>query len=250
MHKFTSGMAALALCVALSVPSFAATGYASNTIDRDDYRPSTTTNTNSSSDRTQTSTSNTQKAETQLTSSKVSQSISAAVKGGNTTATVKVSNAKTIDAATIKEVAAQATKSGVAATIHADQVQGNKVVARLYIDPAKAANLTGTIDLTASVDAESTKVATDVFNKFFENEIAAIHLGQSGSYGMNIGVAVKVDLSNLDVENLHFFVYNRETNTYVTLTEPNYYIDANGYLHFDTQVGGDVIISDQALTAK
>ena len=34
------------------------------------------------------------------------------------------------------------------------------------------------------------------------------------------------------------------------LTAPNYYIDANGYLHFDTPVGGDVIISDQPLTAK
>ena len=248
MRKLTSGMAALALCVALSVPSFAATGYASDTIDRDDYRPSTTTS--SSSDRTQTSTSTTEKAESQLTTSKVSSSISSAVRSGNSTATVEVRNAKTIDADTLKEVAAQAEQSGVAATIHADQVEGNRVIARLYIDPAQAANLTGTIDLSASVDEESTKVATDVFNKFFENEIAAIHLGQNGSYGMNIGVAVKVDLSNLDVENLQFFVYNRETNTYVTLTAPNYYSDANGYLHFDTPVGGDVIISDQPLTAK
>lgn len=61
----------------------------------------------------------------------------------------------------------------VAATIHADQVEGNRVIGRLYIDLAQAANLTGTIDLSASVDEESTKVATDVFNKFFENEIAA-----------------------------------------------------------------------------
>ena len=33
MRKITSGMAALALCVSLSVPTFAATGYASGTVN-------------------------------------------------------------------------------------------------------------------------------------------------------------------------------------------------------------------------
>lgn len=45
MRKITSGMAALALCVSLSVPTFAATGYASGTVNRNDYTPSTTTTT-------------------------------------------------------------------------------------------------------------------------------------------------------------------------------------------------------------
>ena len=107
----------------------------------------------------------------------------------------------------------------------------------MYLDPAKAANLKGEINLSVNTDAESTKVATDTFKKYFNNEIAAVNLGQKGSYGMDVRIAVKVDLSKLN-------------NTYVKLTEPKYQIDANGYLHFDTSVGGDVIITDQALTAK
>ena len=235
MRKITSGMAALALCVSLSVPTFAATGYASGTVNRNDYTPSTTTTTTTTTNKTQTSTTNSTKAETQLSTSAVSKNIADAVKSGSTTATVKVKNAKTIDAATIKNVAAEAAKAGVNSKIHADQVVGGKVVARMYLDPA---------------NAESTKVATDTFKKYFNNEIAAVNLGQKGSYGMDVRIAVKVDLSKLNTENLNFFAYDKESNTYVKLTEPKYQIDANGYLHFDTSVGGDVIITDQALTAK
>lgn len=248
MRKITSGMAALALCVSLSVPTFAATGYASGTVNRNDYTPSTTTTT--TTNKTQTSTTNSTKAETQLSTSAVSKNIADAVKSGSTTATVKVKNAKTIDAATIKNVAAEAAKAGVNSKIHADQVVGGKVVARMYLDPAKAANLKGEINLSVNTDAESTKVATDTFKKYFNNEIAAVNLGQKGPYGMDVRIAVKVDLSKLNTENLNFFAYDRESNTYVKLTEPKYQIDANGYLHFDTSVGGDVIITDQALTAK
>lgn len=128
MRKITSGMAALALCVSLSVPTFAATGYASGTVNRNDYTPSTTTTT-TTTNKTQTSTTNSTKAETQLSTSAVSKNIADAVKSGSTTATVKVKNAKTIDAATIKNVAAEAAKAGVNSKIHADQVVGGKVVA-------------------------------------------------------------------------------------------------------------------------
>ena len=131
MRKITSGMAALALCVSLSVPTFAATGYASGTVNRNDYTPSTTTTT--TTNKTQTSTTNSTKAETQLSTSAVSKNIADAVKSGSTTATVKVKNAKTIDAATIKNVAAEAAKAGVNSKIHADQVVGGKVVARMYL---------------------------------------------------------------------------------------------------------------------
>ena len=173
MRKITSGMAALALCVSLSVPTFAATGYASGTVNRNDYTPSTTTTT-TTTNKTQTSTTNSTTAETQLSTSAVSKNIADAVKSGSTTATVKVKNAKTIDAATIKNVAAEAAKAGVNSKIHADQVVGGKVVARMQLDPAKAANLKGEINLSVNTDAESTKVATDTFKKYFNNEIAAV----------------------------------------------------------------------------
>ena len=195
MRKITSGMAALALCVSLSVPTFAATGYASGTVNRNDYTPSTTTTT--TTNKTQTSTTNSTKAETQLSTSAVSKNIADAVKSGSTTATVKVKNAKTIDAATIKNVAAEAAKAGVNSKIHADQVVGGKVVARMYLDPAKAANLKGEINLSVNTDAESTKVATDTFKKYFNNEIAAVNLGQKGSYGMDVRIAVKVDRTKI-----------------------------------------------------
>ena len=90
-----------------------------------------TTTTTTTTNKTQTSTTNSTTAETQLSTSAVSKNIADAVKSGSTTATVKVKNAKTIDAATIKNVAAEAAKAGVNSKIHADQVVGGKVVARM-----------------------------------------------------------------------------------------------------------------------
>ena len=149
------------------------------------------------------------------------------------------------------EVSAWLARNGYTGKLLFGDIHGQSGISDgMYLAPAKAANLKGEINLSVNTDAESTKVATDTFKKYFNNEIAAVNLGQKGSYGMDVRIAVKVDLSKLNTENLNFFAYDRESNTYVKLTEPKYQIDANGYLHFDTSVGGDVIITDQALTAK
>lgn len=228
-QRIISALVAAMLCVSMSVPAFAATGYATGTVDKTDYNPVS--------------------AETQITDAKIESAVESAVKAENTTVTVKVYNVKTVEIETLKKVAEEAKEESKKSTVHFDQLKGKKVTARITVDPAIAANLKGELNVYASVEKKDTQKTFNLFNKYFTNKIAVVHLGQSGAYGMNVKVAAKVDLSGMDTSALKLYVYNAATNTYSKLTS-SYFIDANGYLHFTTPVGGSVIISNGALVKK
>lgn len=145
----------------------------------------------------------------------------------------------------INEKAKQA-EGKITIIIHSDVMKGNAVESRLYIDPAKA---TLTTDLNLGVSLEN-KPVTDLFGKYFDNEIAIVKFEQVGTFGMPVNVAVKLDLSKLNTQTLKFYNYNPETNTYAEIPAPAYYIDTAGYLHFTTTLGNNVLITDKALTRK
>jgi hypothetical protein len=50
-------------------------------------------------------------------------------------------------------------------------------------------------------------------------------------------------------DNLKFYSYNAETNSYVQI-QTQYWVDTNGYVHFNTELANDIIISDGELTKK
>lgn len=228
-QRIIAALMAAMLCVNMSVPALAATGYATGTVDKTDYNPV--------------------KAETQLTEKKIEDAVEKAVEANTTTATVKVRNVKTVEIETLKKVSEEAKEENKTATVYFDQIKDNKVTVRVTVNPAAVAKLEGELNVYGSIEEKDTAKASRVFNKYFENEIEVVYLGQSGSYGMNVKVAAKVDLSGMNTSALRFYVYNSKTNTYSRLTT-GYYIDANGYLHFTTPVGGSVIISNGPLTKK
>ena len=135
----------------------------------------------------------------------------------------------------------------VAPIVHADTRNGNIVEARLYIDPVKAAELTSSIRLGVNIHDANTR---DFMNSFFSNKLLAVAFDQKGSFGMEIQVAVRVDLSEMDLRNLVFYSYDPLTNTCYQLANPKYAVDANGYLHFSTSYGNYLIVSEGGLTVK
>lgn len=234
MRKFFAGVVAAALCLCFAVSAFAATGYGSDT--------------------TGTVTSYVPLPSTAPSTSQVSRTADTAIKeavaAGSSSAVVSFRNITTLTAESIQSVAKKAEAAKTQATIHVDAIEGKSVVSRWYIDPAKATDLTGSIDLDVRTDARGIARTENVFNTYFSNKLAIVSLGQQGSYGMTLGLAVKVDLTQLDTSKLVFYSYNKATNTYAQITAPAYFIDSNGYLHFATSVGGDIVITDSALTQK
>ncbi|MEG3007556.1 MAG: hypothetical protein RR806_08810, partial [Oscillospiraceae bacterium] len=124
------------------------------------------------------------------------------------------------------------------------------VASRWYIDPVKAAALPKAINLSVSTTNEESKATKKTFEKFFDNKFAVVSLGQKGSYGMDMDLAIKVDLKDIDVKTMSFMSYDNVTNKFVVIKNPKYFIDKNGYLHFTTPIGGDIIITNGSLKSK
>ncbi|MEG1178379.1 MAG: Ig-like domain-containing protein [Hydrogenoanaerobacterium sp.] len=169
---------------------------------------------------------------------------------GGVTATVMVKNAESISVATLTEMAATAKAAGGKVELKADTVDATgAVTARLYIDPVAAAKLKGEIKLGVKTDDAATQATKEAF-KNFDNKMAVASFAQQGSFGMAIKVAVKVDLTGLNTKTLVFTSFDKKTGKCVQLPKTAYTIDKNGYIHFTTSMGGEILITDKPLVKK
>jgi hypothetical protein len=195
--------------------------------------PTTTTTTTSNTPTTVT---------TAAANSAVSTAIAAAQASGGETATARLTNPGDITLAALQSMAQQAGDTPL--KVNADSMNGNAVDVRITIDPSQA---TVALNLSAStVNAAATNV-NNIFDRFFTNDVMTVALGQESNFGMPVQIAAKLDPA-LNTENLVFYAYNRAANSYTRIAATDYWIDANGYVHFSTTLGGNIIISDGALT--
>ena len=164
--------------------------------------------------------------------------------------TVELKNVAEVNAETFAEVAKEAAAKNVKVEVKADNVVGNKVIARITFDAAEAAKLEKPVKLGVKTDKAATQVVNNTFTKYFDNEVAVAKCEQQGKFGMNVRMAVKVDLEKLNKETLVFYSYDAKTNTFKKIANPKYVVDKNGYVHFDTKLGGSIVITDKPLTLK
>ncbi|WRS27801.1 hypothetical protein U6B65_01335 [Oscillospiraceae bacterium MB08-C2-2] len=133
--------------------------------------------------------------------------------------------------------------------IQADTLTKDKkaVDVRLNLSPAlsvKALNLRAT---TNSLQADGVK---DAFTKKYDNWAMVICLGQREDFGQTVEVAVKNKLASVKAESMYFYTFNSTTGQCVQLENTGAWLDSNGYLHFNTTAGGNLVVSDGALRSK
>ena len=129
-----------------------------------------------------------------------------------------------------------------------DTIDGNVVQVRLYID--EPGLFTKDTLVSAYVKGSKVDSTQNKFEKFFDNTIRIVSFDQQEEWEQPVRIAAKVDLAGMDTENLHFYHYDKATNTYKLIPADTYRIDANGYLHFTTPYAGDIIITDSPLQKK
>lgn len=162
-------------------------------------------------------------------------------------ASVGLRNVTTISPDILSSVASQASKAGVTATLTADTMDGAAVGARVYIDAAAAAKLGREINVSAVIGNAAVEKA---LSGAYKNKLAVLDLGQTGTFGMNVSIAARLNLSGMDTAKLVFYSYNAKTKQLVELTAPAYWIDTNGYIHFTTTMGNCIIVSNGPLVQK
>lgn len=170
----------------------------------------------------------------------------AAKASGAGTATVNMKNVGNMTLAALK---AMANAAGMPVRFQADSMSedGRSVDVRITLDPAGS---TKDLNLSASTTNAAAKAAKSTFENWFNNKVQAISCAQQGSFGQPVEIAAKFDLTGMDTKNLRFYSYDKTTNTYREIPNTAYWIDSNGYLHFTTELAGDIIISDGVLERK
>lgn len=179
-----------------------------------------------------------------------SKAITNAKNSGAKTAVVTFRNNQAIEFDAIRYLGTSAKNSGLGSVIYGDTTSGTAVVGRLYLYPANAGKLTGSVKLGVNTSNSTAKKTMNTFNKSFKNNIAVVSFDQDGTFGMPVHVAAKTDISKLNKQNLYFYSYNRAQNMYYRISKPSAWVDDAGYLRFNTTLAGDIIISDGPLTLK
>jgi hypothetical protein len=169
--------------------------------------------------------------------------------------TTVVNAAKASAAARLDNYASVTTdvlKAAAAATtgvINFDTRVNGSLMGRVQINPANAADLaSGTIMLGVHYRDSATKFVSDLYNKSFSNEVHVIKCDQN-NYGMSVKLFASVG-TGVDASSLVFYSYNAANNSYSRIDVTGVSVDANGFLSFNTTVGGTILVSEGGAFTK
>lgn len=120
----------------------------------------------------------------------------------------------------------------------------------LVLDPTKFGDSEKDVKLTVSTISDKVQAVQSTFEKYFTNKVAVIYCAQSGSFGMEVQLAAKVNLAGMDKNNLRFYSYDSAANRCTLLDIASYTVSSSGYLQFSTSTGGIIVVTDSKLTNK
>jgi hypothetical protein len=158
---------------------------------------------------------------------------------------VKLQNAGEISAETAQSILAQVGGTSAVLTAQSLSPNGKSVDVQIKVDLSK---VSGNVNLSASSTSQEARKTDKVFEKHFANTTQTLHCEQKGTFGQSVSMAAKVS-EGMPTDNLTFYSYNADTNTFIPI-QTQYWVDTNGYVHFNTELANDIIISDGPLTKK
>lgn len=129
-----------------------------------------------------------------------------------------------------------------------DTVANGAVQVRVTINNPTA--LTKDVKVSGYLTGKNATNLNNLIKKHFTNKTSVVHFDQAGSWGQEVRVALKLDLTGMNKDNLVFYSYDKANNTYSQIAKPNYSIDKSGYTHFSSSNAGDIIVSDGKLAKK
>jgi len=104
--------------------------------------------------------------------------------------------------------------------------------------------------VSAWVSGNDVSSVRGIFERHFSNNLQVVHFDHSGEWGQSVRAAARVDLTGKDTDNLYFYNFDREANTFRLIAEPNDRVDSNGFLWFNVDRGGAVVVSDGPLARR
>jgi len=172
---------------------------------------------------------------------------------GSNTARLHVRDVSVISASELQSMFNAASASGLRARYIVDtsvSPRGDAIQGRIEINPALAMGQNRDIYLGVHTSNSGIQWTTRHFERHFVNQLRVIRLNHDGSYGMPVRITARVDIEGMNINNLHFYSYDRQLNFGTRVRTPNYFVDQNGYLHFSTIYGGYIVVSEGRLVGR
>lgn len=161
--------------------------------------------------------------------------------------TIKFSNREYISFTAMNAVKRRAKAAGVTVTIQVDTVVDSEVQSRLYIDPYKPSK---GVSLSSAYGTTAVNSKKEQLQKKYGNALEVVHMSQSGNYGMEVELALKINLEGMDTDNLAFYSYDSDKKKLTRIENLDYTITSDGFVRFKTKQAGDIVISDGPLVTK
>jgi len=129
-----------------------------------------------------------------------------------------------------------------------DTTDARGVQVRTSINNPRA--MRGDVRVSAWVSGNDVDSSLGIFGRWFRNDVRVVHFDHPDEWGQTIRVAARVDFTGMSTGNLYFYSYDRGANTFRRIANPNHRIDGNGFIHFNTDMGGSIIISNGPLVRR
>jgi len=158
-----------------------------------------------------------------------------------------------VSANTLKAANTEMQKAGGVVRLKFDTLSDanpKSVEGRMTVDPRNTTNVKGDIQLGVFTNDGATGDTRRAFENSFSNRFAVIRAAHSGSYGMKVDFAVKTGSHLSNATNLFLYSYNPKTAQYQLIQNPKISFDSNGFLHFTSSIGNDLIVSDGPLRSR
>ncbi|MCL2086482.1 MAG: hypothetical protein FWH05_02665 [Oscillospiraceae bacterium] len=139
-----------------------------------------------------------------------------------------------------KSAAELAAQSELTTLVFDSRTPDNKFDIRITLD---AALVEDDINVYASTKDEKATQTKAFLDRFYRNNFAVMNLGHDGSYNQSAGIAVKLN-SRVALNNVKIYHYDIQINKISALDDPRPTLDGNGFLHFKTNTGGQIIVTD------
>jgi hypothetical protein len=174
---------------------------------------------------------------------------------GATTALITLNNPGRIRLETMKSMTAAA---GMPLLIYADNLsEGRQVAVRISLNPARATkdlNLSAVVSYaqgsssgkrTASKGGTAlnrAQTVRELFWRAYGSDTAVISYGQREDFGMPVEIAALLEVPGGDPLLLPYWSYQRSTGIYRRMKEVAPWRDSRGYIHFQTDRAGDLVV--------
>jgi hypothetical protein len=115
-----------------------------------------------------------------------------------------------------------------------------RVQGQLTINPDKTSDVDDEIRISVYTEYDRVKAVLEKAKSHYSSDVAAIYLPQQNDFGMEVQVAAKIAVDNIQIDGSTLYRY---ANGEYTKTGTDIWMDSNGFLHFTTSRGGYFVLA-------